>query len=130
MTIQEISLIKITPDERTKDGNLTQEGKKRALDEIRKYISNYGYMNVSELSGLLGLSRQTTRTLVNEVLDELREEEGPQLLAQIKWHQDVAATLGQDPEAFTEKQIKVLKFQSAMLGKITLLQRLLRRSKG
>lgn len=128
--LNSLSNFKIAPLERTDDNNLTPESRKRALESIRQYISNTGCLNISELSKELELSRPTVRILANEILDELRDEAEPKILAQIKWHQDIATTLGKDPEAFTEKQIKVLKFHSTMLGKITLLQRALRRSKG
>lgn len=123
------SPIKITPTERIGDGNLTPEARRKIIESIHQYISRRGSVSISDLSNQLGLSRQTVRILVNEILDKLRDAEETQILAQIQWHKGVVEKLSKTPEAFTKDQIRILQFHSSMLGKITSLQKALRKNK-
>ena len=60
--------------DRTNDGNLTEEARQRALKFFRKYLEHTGRVNISEISRIIGLSRQTTKNLIDEILAEWRQD--------------------------------------------------------
>lgn len=128
MRNRNLSLIKIEEKDRTKDGNLLPEVRSRTLKEIQWYLSCTGYLNVSVLADQLGLSRQTTRVLVDEVLDEIREVSERQILAQIPWYHSALEELEEmyiNPEEFSEEKIEVIKVKAVILGRLNAVQKLL-----
>jgi len=69
MAKKECSLINsaIKDCDRTSDGNLKMEAKEKIIKSLKKYLENTGRANISEISDMIGLSRQTTKNLLNEI---------------------------------------------------------------
>lgn len=114
----------IKNEDRTADGNLLPEVRERTINELKKYLQRIGYINISEISSMINLSRQTTKKLVDEILDDWREDEENQIIVQKKWYESVIRDIENKPEMFNEDYINIIKLKSAVLGKINSLQKL------
>ncbi len=118
------SLSVIKNKDRASDGNLLPEVREKTIKELRKYLQRIGYINISEISSMINLSRQTTKKLVNEILDDWRKDEEDQIIVQKKWYESIIQDIENDPEIFNEDYINIIKLKSAILGKINSLQKL------
>ncbi|MFH1235634.1 MAG: hypothetical protein V1685_01705 [Parcubacteria group bacterium] len=123
MTNVQLSLIK--PEERTPDGNLLPEARARIIHNLKTYLQQTGVLNVSELSLQLGLARQTTRRLVDEVARAWQDELRYQFMAQTKWYQEVFRDTQEHPDAFSKDKIALVKLQSSLLSKVNSLMKVL-----
>lgn len=116
-----LSVIKI--EDRTGDGNLLPEVREKTIKELRKYLQRIGYVNISEISSMINLSRQTTKKLVDEILDDWQEGEENQIIVQKKWYESTIKDIDNNPEMFSKKYTDLIKLKSMMLGKINSLQK-------
>ena len=116
------SLIK--KDDRTNDGNLRPEARERILESIKDYLKYAGRANISEIARFIGLSRQTTKKLVDEVLAEWQEDVQDQSLVQAKWVETVLDDLDENPGTFSKKKIFMIQLKAGLLGKMSALQKL------
>jgi len=123
MTNQELSLIKSS--ERAPDGNLLPETRACVIQSIKKHLQKVGYLNISDISGKLGLSRQTTRKLVDEIIDAWREESKNQIMPQLKYYHSVLNDMDENPETFDKDKIELIKLRSAVFGKINSLMKIM-----
>lgn len=119
----ELSLIK--SEERTSDGNLRPEVRERVLRGIKTHLQQTGFLNVSEIASKLGLSRLTTRQLIDEIMRVWNDELRNQFMSQIKWHQGVIKDLEEHPESFSKDKIQLVKLQSSFLSKVNSLRKIL-----
>lgn len=118
-----LSIVKT--EDRTEDGNLRPEARERAVNVIRQYLRQTGYLNITEMSSMLGLSRQTTKKLVNEIIDAWREKTKNHVAVQIKWYQSIAKKIDENPETIGKKEMGLIKLKSNMLGRINTLMKLM-----
>ena len=123
ITKPELSLIK--SEERTPDGNLLPETRERVCITIQNYLRQSGYLNVSEISAGIGLSRQTTKKLVDEIISKWRSELENQTIIQIKWHQEVIKDIDENPNTFSKEKIALVKLKSSFLSKVNSLVKVL-----
>lgn len=123
MTKPALSLIK--SEERTSDGNLLPETRERVCISIQNYLRQAGYLNVSEISAGIGLSRQTTKKLIDEIISKWRSELENQIIIQIKWHQGVLKDMNENPESFSNEKIALMKLKSSFLNKVNSLIKVL-----
>jgi hypothetical protein len=125
MTKKHISLT-ISPIkncDRTNDGNLKPEAKEKTERFLKEYLENTGRANISEISEILGLSRQTTKNLINEILAEWHEEIEDQTIVQAKWIESTLREIDCDPDAFNKERIAVVNLKSSLLNKLNALQK-------
>lgn len=116
------SLIK--KDDRTNDGNLRPEARERTLALIKDHLRYAGRVNISKIAELVGLSRQTTKKLVNEVLAEWQEDMQDQSLVQAKWFETVLDDLDESPETFDKEKAFIVQLKAGLLSKMSALQKL------
>ena len=116
------SLIKT--DDRANDGNLLPEARERILESIKEHLEYAGRANISEIARLVGLSRQTTKNLINQVVAEWQDDIQDQSLIQAKWVESILDDLDENPETFDEKKIFMIQLKSNLLGKMSALQKL------
>ncbi|MFH0952645.1 MAG: hypothetical protein V1838_05740 [Patescibacteria group bacterium] len=119
----QLSLIK--SEERTPDGNLLPEVRERILREIKIHLQQTGYLNVSEISSKIGLSRHTTRKLVEEIAQAWRDELQNQFMVQVKWYQGVFKDIRERPETFSKEKFQLIQLQSSLLSKVNSLMKVL-----
>lgn len=112
----QLSLIKA--EERTADGNLLPDVRVQVVKSIQTYLRQVGYLNISEISQQLGLSRQTTKTLTDEILSRWRMEMDNQIIVQIKWHLEMIRDMSENPESFSKEKITLIKLKSTLLSKV------------
>jgi len=126
MTKNKLSLIKsvVKNDDRTIDGNLKPEARERILKSVKEYLEHTGRANISEMSQMLGLSRQTTKSLVDEVLVEWSQDIQDQTLVQTKWIESTLKDIDQHPETFCKEKIAVVNLKSSLFSKLNALQKL------
>ncbi len=126
MNKKDISLINslVKNCDRTSDGNLKPEARGRILKSVKEYLENAGRANISEIAGMLRLSRQTTRSLIDEILLEWRPEIQDQSLLQSKWIESVLKDMDQNPKTFNKDKIAIINLKSSLLNKLNALQRL------
>jgi len=121
----QLSLIK--PEERTPDGNLLPDVRERVITSIQTYLRKCGYLNISEIAQKLGLSRQTTKKLTDEILAIWRMEIENQIIVQLKRHREIVRDIDEDPDSFSKEKITLIKLKSTHLNKInTLLKTLIK----
>jgi hypothetical protein len=106
------------------DGNIKPEARERILITLREYLENTGRANISEISKMLNLSRQTTKNLINEILAEWHEEIEDQALVQSKWIESTLRDIDQNTKPFGNKKIKMINLKSSLLSKLNALQKL------
>ncbi|MFH1171915.1 MAG: hypothetical protein V1778_05280 [bacterium] len=123
MANSELSLIK--PEERTLDGNLLPEVRERIIQEIKTHLQQTGYLNVSEISSKLGLSRQTTRRLIDEIVRVWNDESRNQFMAQIQWYQATLRDIEAHPRSYSKEKINLIKLKSSLLSKVNSLRKVL-----
>lgn len=123
ITKQELSLVKT--EERTPDGNLLPETRERVYRSIQKYLCQAGYLNVTEISARLGLSRQTTKKFVDEILSKWRAEQENQTIIQLKWNQEIIKDIDKNPETFSKEKIARIKLKSSLLSRVNTLMKTL-----
>ena len=121
MENHQLSLIK--PDGRTPDGNLLPEVRDRVLREVRGYLKQTGYLNVSEIAMKLGLSRLTTKKLIDEILRAWNDEIRNEFITQIQWYQTVLKDIQEHPETYSKERIQLIKLQSSLLSKVNALRK-------
>jgi len=112
---QAISIIK--PEDRAGDGNLLPETRQKALETIKKIIKHSGHVNISALAAQLGLSRQTTKKLVGEVMAELKEDIIDQSIAFRAWLESVVEDIDSQPGLYGEP-IEEISLKMKMLKQI------------
>ena len=120
-----LQLSLVTSAERTPDGNLLPGARSRVLQELKTFLQHTGYLNVSEISSALGLSRQTTRRLVEEIARAWQDELRFQFMAQTKWYQEVFRDIQEHPETFSKEKIALIQLQSSLLSKVKSLMKVL-----
>lgn len=113
MANPDASLIK--SEDRTADGNLLPEARDRVLEAIRKHLKQTGYVNVSELALKLGLSRPTTKNLVDQILRAWDDEMRNQGIAQFQNTQAIIEDLNENPKTFTKEKIARIKLKLQLL---------------
>ncbi len=123
ITKQELSLVKT--EERTSDGNLLPETQERVYHSIQKYLRQAGYLNVTEISTQLGLSRQTTKKFVDEILSKWRADQENQIIIQLKWNQEIIKDIDKNPETFSKEKIALIKLKSSLLSRVNTLMKTL-----
>ena len=111
--------------DRTNDGNLLPEARKRILKSIKGYLQDTGRLNISEIASWLNLSRQTVKRLTDEILMEWQNEMQSQILVQAKWLESILKDIDKNPETFGKEKIQVVRLKSMLLGKINVLQKLI-----
>ncbi|GMX58521.1 MAG: hypothetical protein MCSN_1750 [Candidatus Microsyncoccus archaeolyticus] len=126
MTNKYISLINSAAkiSDRTSDGNLIPEARERILKSVKEYLENTGRANISEMSHMLGLSRQTTKNIVDEILDEWKEGIQSQTLIQSKWIESTLKEMDQSSRLFSKEKIAMINLKSSLLTKLNALQKL------
>jgi len=126
MTKNKISLIKsvVKIDDRTIDGNLKSEARERILKSVKEYLEHTGRANISEMSQMLGLSRQTTKNLVDEIMAEWSQDIQDQTVVQTKWIESTLKDIDQHPETFDKDKIAVVNLKSSLFSKLNALQKL------
>jgi len=126
-----ISLSKalVKNEDRTSDGNLLPETRERLLKSIKKHLQNTGRLNVSEVASMVGLSRQTAKKLVDEILMEWQEDTEDQVLIQTKWFESVLKDIDRHPETFGKEKVEIVKLKSMLLGKLNALHKILLKEK-
>ncbi len=110
--------------ERTGDGNLKPEARERIINVLKEYLSNAGHANICEISLDLGLSRQTVKNLIGEILIDWHQEIQEESLVQSKWMESVLKDIDQNPMSFSKEKIAVVNLKSSLLGKLNALQKL------
>lgn len=110
--------------DRTDDGNIKPEARERVLVSLKKYLEHTGRANISEIAEMLGLSRQTTKNLIDEILTDWIPKIQDQSLLQSKWMESVLKDLDQNPETFNKDKIAVVNLKSSLLSKLNALQKL------
>lgn len=123
MTKSALSLIKSS--ERAPDGNLLPETRAYVIQSIRNHLQKVGYLNISDISSKLGLSRQTTKKLVDEIVGTWREESKNQIMLQMKYYHSVLNDIDENPETFNEDKIEIIKLRSTIFGKINSLMKIM-----
>jgi|GEM_PF-6466166 len=110
--------------DRASDGNLKIEAREKIIKSLKKYLENTGRANISEISAMLGLSRQTTKNLIDEILIEWHQEIEDQTLVQSKWVESILRDIDQDTRIFGKEEIAMINLKSSMLSKLNALQKL------
>lgn len=108
---------------RASDGNLKPEARECIIKSLKEYLENTGRASISEISQMIGLSRETTKNLINEILAEWHEEIQDQTLIHSKWIESTLKEVDCDPGSFSAKRIAVIKLKSSLLNKLNALQR-------
>jgi hypothetical protein len=116
------SLVK--KDDRTSDGNLLPETRERILKSIKEHLEYAGRANISEIARMVGLSRQTTKNLINEILAEWHQDIQDQTLVQARWVEFILKDIDENPETFDKDKIAVVNLKSSLLNKLNALQKL------
>ena len=111
----------ITSEERTADGNLLPDVRERVVKSVQAYLRQVGYLNISEISQQLGLSRQTTKRLTDEILTKWRMEMENQFLVQIQWYLAMIKDMDENPGTFTQDKRALARLKSAFLTKTNVL---------
>ncbi len=130
MTKKDLSLTisSVKDCDRTGDGNIKAEAKQRILKSIAYHLKNNGRANISEMAVALGLTRQTTKNFVGEILEEWHQEQKEsqncQILIQSKWLENIIDDISQNPETYDKGKIAVVNLKSALFGKLNALQKL------
>ncbi len=115
----------ITSQERTADGNLLPDVRERVVKSVQTYLRQVGYLNISEISQQLGISRQTTKILTDEILTKWRMEMENQVIVQIQWHLEMIKDMDEKPGSFSQDKRALVRLKSAFLTKTNLLLRVL-----
>ncbi len=114
--------------DRTGDGNIKAEAKQRILKSIKYHLKNNGRASISEMANSLGLSRQTTKNFVGEILEEWHQEQKEsrncQILIQSKWLENIIDDISQNPEDYDKGKIAMINLKAALFGKLNALQKL------
>lgn len=114
----------IENEDRTGDGNLLPEVRKKIIKELQIYLQNAGYINISEIAGMTNLSRQTIKKLVNEIMEVWRVDNENQIIVQKKWYEHILNDINQNPETFGKEERANINLQSKIMDKINSLQKL------
>lgn len=117
----------IKPEDRNGDGSLNLEAREKAMSEVELYLRKAGYVNISEISRLLGLARRHTKALVLEVINRWNEEHQDQIAAQIMWYENLLLEIDEHSECFDSKRIALIAFKTGLIDKINGLQKLITR---
>lgn len=123
--IQKPKLSLIKPEERAPDGNLLPGVRERVIQSMQTYLRQVGYLNVSEMAQQLGLSRQSTKKLTDEIIAQWRTEIENQVIVQVKWHLEMIKDMSENPETFSENKRALVRLKSAFLNKINTLMKIL-----
>jgi len=110
--------------ERTGDGNIKPEARERIINVLKEYLSNAGHANISEISLNLGLSRQTVKNLIDEILIDWHQEIQEGSLVQSKWIESVLKEIDLNPCSFSKQEIAVVNLKASLLSKLNALQKL------
>ncbi|MEN6511778.1 MAG: hypothetical protein ABFD00_08100 [Chloroherpetonaceae bacterium] len=110
--------------ERTGDGNIKPEARERIINVLKNYLSNAGHANICEISLNLGLSRQTVKNLIDEILIDWHQEIQEESIVQSKWMESVLKDIDQNPTSFSKEKIAIVNLKSSLLGKLNALQKL------
>ena len=110
--------------DRTGDGNLLPEVRKKTIKELKRYLQQMGYVNISEISSMINLSRQTTKKLINEITEDWRVDNENQIIVQKKWYEHILNDINQNPETFGKEERANINLQSKIMDKINSLQKL------
>ena len=70
------------------------------------------------------MSRQTTKKLTGQVVEEWRENEIDQSVILIKWLEWVAKDIDCNPESFDKEKITLINLKLTILGKINSLRKM------
>mgnify|MGYP000898247461 CR=1 FL=1 len=116
------SIVKVC--ERTGDGNIKPEARERIVNVLKEYLINAGHANISEISLNLGLSRQTVKNIIDEILIDWHQEIQEESLMQSKWMESVLKDIDQNPASFSKEKIAVVNLKASLLGKLNALQKL------
>ena len=116
------SLIK--KNDRTNDGNLLPEVRERTLESIKEHLEYAGRANISYIARMFGLSRQTTKNLVNQVVVEWQDDIQDQSIFRAKWMESILDDLDENPETFDEKKVFMTQLKADLLSKMSALQKL------
>lgn len=119
-----LSISPIKNSDRSGDGNIKPETRESIKISLKEYLESTGRANISEISEVMGLSRQTTKNLINEILAEWHEEMEDQTLVQSKWIESTLREIDCDPDSFNKDKIAVVNLKSSLLNKLNALQRL------
>lgn len=111
-------------DERTGDGNIKLEARERIVNILKEYLSNAGHANISEIALNLGLSRQTVKNLIDEILIDWHQEIQEESIVQSKWMESILKDIDQNPASFSKEKIMVVNLKASLLGKLNALQKL------
>ena len=114
----------IKNEDRTGDGNLLPEVRKKTIKELKRYLQQMGYVNISEISSMINLSRQTTKKLINEITENWRVDNENQIIVQKKWHEYILDDINQNPGTFDKEKRANINLQSKIMDKINSLQKL------
>ncbi|MGB7957223.1 MAG: hypothetical protein WCF77_00045 [Minisyncoccia bacterium] len=125
-----ISVVKIAEYDRAGDGNLTPDAREKAKSAVVEFIREAGRVNVSELARYLGISRPTTRVIVDEVLAELRAEMEDQTVVIHQWCEDIVKNIDTHPEQFDRNTIARVRLKISFLDKMRTLRKSLRHNGG
>lgn len=128
MTNMNIPLIKINKDDRAPDSNLKPETRHRLINSIKNYLTQIGYVNISEIAEAIGISRPTARNLVDEIVREWWEDSKDHIVVQEQWYKTVLEDIDSQPETFSKDKIELIKLKSAIFSRINSLHKLHRRN--
>lgn len=107
---------------RAGDGNLMPETRKRLIKQIADHIRRRGNVNISEIACTFGISRPTTRTLVQSLLREWNGETFIQTFAQIKWIEAMLDDIDTREGPLDKNEIATARLKLALLGRLHALQ--------
>lgn len=129
MDNQELSLIKIVPEDRAPDGNLLPEARKKILAVIKRHIRKSGYIDKSEIAKATGISRPTAQKLVDEIIKEWGAENEDDIIAQEQRYASILEDIRDNPETFDQDKVRRIQLQSSIFGKLNALRKIRRGDK-
>lgn len=118
-----LSISPVKNSDRASDGNLKPVAREDIIKSLKEYLENTGRANISEISQMIGLSRETTKNLINEILAVWYEEIQDQTLVHSKWIESVLRNVDQNPDTLSKEKIAVVKLKSSLLSKFNALQK-------